>query len=563
MSIRIFEFLLILFVCLLSVLRADADVSVSVRVSGLMDVIYPFPEQTESPAEVKLTPQTNDDSEDVNEILTATASSVESHVPKIGQTIKFGRNVQDADSGNGSGLIEWQVLSISLSGNMLLISKTVPDELMAYGESVINDAADRDRALEWLNGEYYSRVFSEQEKDCFSDRVGLLSWNKYNYFLANGRFERAGIDPGEWYLRPVILLNMAKWPVIPVPEPTKILPDQVIPTNTIPFPDKPEDGKSGSSSVLPILLVLICAVVASSGVLVFISTRGKRKKNNKGRRSEHGFGFTWDTVSVTDSNTAILGKNGFYHCAGCIGQGKRSYQEDSLWYSQSASLGSAVCAVISDGMGGMENGAESSAIAIDAFKTNVQNIRTDQDIPSALWQISNTANDAVFTRNSEKGMNGGSTLICVFITENMLYWISVGDSRIFLARDGMLASVNQEHELEAQLYNRLADGDLELGDIRETQYKELRKLTSNLGRRTIPLIDQNFIPYRLAKGDKLLLCSDGVSDTLSENELLSCLKDPDPDVNCDRISSMIKAKDKKGQDNFSAIVVSVRTENGK
>ena len=221
-------------------------------------------------------------------------------------------------------------------------------------------------------------------------------------------------------------------------------------------------------------------------------------------------------------------------------------------------------AIIADGMGGMENGAESSKIAIEVFKTQAdpraQQMRNEKNIPATLWKICKAANEAVYSNNTAKKMEGGTTLVCVYVIQNRLYWISVGDSRIYLCREGMLAAINEEHELETRMYNRMLNGDLELIDIRDMQNRELRKLTSNLGRKSIPLIDPNFIPYQLRRGDRLLLCSDGVSGTLSESEIISCLRDPDPDVCCRKIKSMVEGKDKRGQDNYTAIVVYIGTE---
>lgn len=298
-----------------------------------------------------------------------------------------------------------------------------------------------------------------------------------------------------------------------------------------------------------IILVGICAAAIAAGAAVLIF--GRNKKHD---RKDTGRGV---------SATSIIYKEGIYLFGSCLGQGKRDYQEDSLWYTEDQDPEKPVIAVIADGMGGMENGAESSAKAVEKFRTRAMRIDNDQDIPVKLWRICNSVNDDVYAQNSMKNMNGGSTLVAVLIKHNQLYWISAGDSRIYLYRDGMLADINEEHELENSLYSQMLDGEIDLIDIRETPNRELRKLTSNLGRVNVPLIDQNLIPYKLHKGDKILLCSDGVSGTLSEKEIASCLESRDPESNCDRIAAMVEDKEKRGQDNYSAIVVYCATEDGK
>lgn len=323
------------------------------------------------------------------------------------------------------------------------------------------------------------------------------------------------------------------------------------PTELAPVPPPVEDKR-------PWIFILIglTAVIFITLFLFLFARKGKRRRGKYVRKSDRSLD------NELTSHTIALMHNGAYQFGSCIGQGKRDYQEDALWFTESFNPGDPVCAVIADGMGGMENGRESSLLAASIVSSGIKSIRTDKDIPSKLWQICNAANDEVFKMNSERGLNGGSTLICAFINKNQLYWISVGDSRIFLYRNGLLSSVNEEHELEMQMYSELLDGEIRLIEIRNTPERELRKLTSNIGRDSIPLIDQNFIPYQLHKGDKLLLCSDGISGTLNESDLLYCLEDSDPEVNCDKLVQLVETRNKRGQDNYSAVVIHCLTEDG-
>ncbi len=304
-------------------------------------------------------------------------------------------------------------------------------------------------------------------------------------------------------------------------------------------------------------VILMLGAIAAGGALA-LAFRGKKPKNMS-KTTENP-----DTEPDTDTERTVrIKKDGPYECAACIGQGKRSYQEDSLWYSSRSGAGKPVCAIVADGMGGMDNGAESSSIAKEFFKIHIRSLETDRDIPSKLWEISSIINSEVYTANTKKNMNGGTTLVCAYIINNMFYWISIGDSRIYLYRDGMLAAVNEEHELETRLYDMYLDGKISMNELRMIPERELRKLTSHVGRSAVTLIDQNYVPYKLNKGDKIILCSDGVSGTLSEEDLLFCLQDPDPEADCRQIREMIEEKDRRGQDNYAAVVISCRTEDGK
>lgn len=338
------------------------------------------------------------------------------------------------------------------------------------------------------------------------------------------------------------------------------------------------------------ILIAVCVMVAAAAVLLFISLhRKKPAKPSAGGRAAAGrdvprsmptpapiaadpetpaggMTITTDAVPLDSTaatvTTAVISRSGPYIAAGCIGQGKRDYQEDSYWIYPESRVGMPFCAVVADGMGGMENGAESSTRAVEKVKAVFPQIKPDKDIPSRLWELSSAVNSEVYTVNTMKSMNGGCTFICVYIYLNRLFWISIGDSRIYLIRDGILNAVNEEHELESRLYAKVLDGDISLEDVRDIAERELRKLTSNIGRETIPLIDQNFIPYKLRQGDKLLLCSDGVSGTLSDAEILECMNSSSPEICTEQIAEMIEMKNKRGQDNYSAVVIYCATEEG-
>ncbi len=594
MNKRVCKYLISILISLCAILPAAAEtVPAGVQDRFQADVVYPDAEKW-MPVfdEDKLPPDPGKNTE-----------------LKLGDTIILGSYEQDNDPENGAEPVEWQIFYISHDGlSIEAICKIVPNEL----KDLEGRAAEK-----WLENDFFDSVFDESVRSGFREQttpeISLLEEKQFRYL--ESRFKKYGIDTAQWELRPVIRLDTNLYQMIsgglnfpPVPsvtpggtisvteepsgtpsgtvsetqEPNVNETQNISSTQSAEIEETPEvamtkenpgvketkvpDIKDDDSGFKPVFLVVLCVVAAAACVGVPLMGRRKMgkdtvsKKDLPDKREPKPVPVP---AADTGSETVVLERSRIYLCSGCKGQGKRDYQEDSLWYSSSASRGAPICAVVVDGMGGMDNGAESSEIAISVFEKHFSSIRTDQDIPSKLWKISKEANDIIYQTNSAKDMNGGSTLISVFIADDLLYWISIGDSRIYLFRDGILAPINEEHELENRMYNGMLNGDIELIDVREMPNRELRKLTSNLGRSSIPLIDQNFIPYRLKYGDKLLLCSDGVSGTLSEKELINCLEDPDTDKNCDLIAQMVMAKGKKGQDNYSAIVVAVAEETRK
>ncbi len=523
---------------------------------------------------------------------------------KTGGVISFGRFVPAGESGPKP--LEWRIAGGDSKRE--LISKNALIE-------VEYDDSDREQMesalLEWLNTAFLNQAFSGEELSClcvkhecndneyeekYRDSYAVpvycdgnskyslpVQWRlKYSPSAGiipadtDGAVENVTADTRHVPVRLKICLDLDKYaePGSIFPYTTDI-PEQA--PGTTAEPTQPATSFEPAPTQIPptpptptnwilwvVLGVLLCALGAAVGILLKRNLAARKQQKKRKRvtkipgRTVNGY-----VMNPSDRKDDVRATAVSYRCADVIGQGKRDYQEDALWYSAASSTGHPICAVIADGMGGMDNGAESSLLAIETIKSYIFQICPDKAIYQQLSEISKAANNAVYNNNSSKDMNGGSTLVMVFINNNNLYWLSIGDSRIYLYRDGMLAAVNEEHELENRMYNGFLKGEIDLQDIREMQDRELRKLTSNLGRRTIPLIDQNFLPYRLHKGDKLLLCSDGVSGTLKDSELLNCLNDANPGTCCQKIAAAVEAKGKKGQDNYSAIVVSIETEDGK
>ncbi len=467
----------------------------------------------------------------------------------IGDIFPLGFYEQNDNADDGPEPINWQILSVKRGKPVELICTFVPEEIKNA-----EPATDANHQIDL----FIQKAFRDDEQRlCILDK-GLLDKDQFKRY--ENRFEQYDISTEDWNLRPVILVDMEKFHQLQMTEKIEALTPTVTMTpvpDPTPIPPSPIIKKSWI-----LLFVFVLLLIAVGLGVSLISKNQKRKKNVKHKKDLFDLDQTINLPKPEEdrpvnSKIDTDSKKFVYACSGCKGQGKRDYQEDSLWYKSFSSPEGVMCGVIADGMGGMDNGAESSKIAISVFESCASQIHPGKDIPSQLYDICKTANKAIYETNSTKDMNGGATLVCVFVINNLLYWISIGDSRIFLYRDGMLASVNEEHELENRMYNGLMCGDVDLNDIREMKEHELRKLTSNLGRSSIPMVDQNFISYQLQKGDKILLCSDGVSGTLNENEISDCLKDPNPDVNCDKIVEMIELKDKKRQDNFSAVVITV------
>ena len=142
-----------------------------------------------------------------------------------------------------------------------------------------------------------------------------------------------------------------------------------------------------------------------------------------------------------------------------------------------------------------------------------------QAAPSYLYQQTIDWMDRAV---AEQTAGGGSTIVSVWARGDGLYWLSIGDSGLFLLRGGRLRRLVPEHNYAAFLNQRL-----EKGEISQLFYdREIRRgraLTSYLGMNGIGLYEQ---PMAIERGDVILLCSDGLMQALSTQTLEELLSQP-------------------------------------
>ncbi|MGN0465769.1 MAG: PP2C family protein-serine/threonine phosphatase [Lachnospiraceae bacterium] len=203
--------------------------------------------------------------------------------------------------------------------------------------------------------------------------------------------------------------------------------------------------------------------------------------------------------------------------------GSRDYQQDSLEYRlrEDEFLG-AVC----DGMGGMSGGELASQLAIKILMEQFDNAPYPiSNIPLFLYQAAKKMDLAVADLEDETGkpIQGGTTVVAVYIYKNKLYYMSVGDSKIYLIRNKKMVSITREHNYKLVLDQSLREKAISIEEYEE-EIKRGEALISYLGMGNIKLIDINQNPFSLQKGDMVLLCSDGLYKSFSDREIQDILE---------------------------------------
>ena len=240
------------------------------------------------------------------------------------------------------------------------------------------------------------------------------------------------------------------------------------------------------------------------------------------------------------------------HCAGRTDIGRcRSRNEDALIIDTERGL-FAVC----DGMGGHAAGDVAAAIAVETITRSVsQSIEggaaAPVDMPSVIHHAVASAAQAVHDKaqgdDSLAGM--GCTATAIIITDGQVAMAHVGDSRLYLLRDGHAYQLSSDHTMAAQL---VAMGTIEAGA--ERHHRLAHVLTRAIGPQPNVEIDHRVFPINA--GDQLVLCSDGLGDYIPSPDWLATEIATTPvEYVPDQLVSFANASG--GRDNVTVIAIDI------
>ncbi len=240
-------------------------------------------------------------------------------------------------------------------------------------------------------------------------------------------------------------------------------------------------------------------------------------------------------------------KIGVIHC-----QGARESQQDSYAVSsREVAATHGVLALVADGMGGLANGDQVSQAVISAMTDSFFNMGgTPEEI---LLGMTEMANQRVNQLLGPQGIKrGGSTLVAGLARSNRFFYVSIGDSRICLYRDGQLIQLNREHVYVHDLQLQALNGGGNLLDA--PNHQRAAGLTSYLGMGQLKYVDIPAQPVKIRGGDKFILMSDGVYNALKSRELSDYLEFTAEEA-AKKIEQAISDKAYPNQDNFTAVIL--------
>lgn len=229
----------------------------------------------------------------------------------------------------------------------------------------------------------------------------------------------------------------------------------------------------------------------------------------------------------------------------------RSHNEDCLDWD--AELG---VALIADGMGGHNAGEVASRLAVDSMMAALSNAGADLD-ESRLRAMVAEANQVIHEHALAQPDcdKMGTTLVMFCLQQERLFITHVGDSRAYRLRDGELQRLTDDHSLVRQL---LEDGAISTEAGCDSRYKNI--ITRALGARDA--YEPDIAEFDVAPDDVYVLCSDGLTDMVSDPEIREILADRKDRPDAAVTALVEQAKQAGGRDNISVIVavVAVNTD---
>ena len=203
-----------------------------------------------------------------------------------------------------------------------------------------------------------------------------------------------------------------------------------------------------------------------------------------------------------------------YDAATAISQGRRERQEDAVAADFPAGTGTGF-AVLADGMGGHAAGDIASRIVVTEVFSELKLQAGDpasleQAIGAVLHQAANGADACLgeYASHQPQARGMGATLLAPVLFRDRLYWISAGDSPLYLFRDGRLIRLNADHSMAAEFDGLVAEGRMDPAEA--ASHPDRHCVTSVLTGAGIPRIDCRSAPVRLQAGDIVLAASDGL-----------------------------------------------------
>ena len=235
-----------------------------------------------------------------------------------------------------------------------------------------------------------------------------------------------------------------------------------------------------------------------------------------------------------------------------VGKRRNTNQDFAATYVNKANV---TLALLADGMGGHRAGDVASRQAVSEIGTAWEQTELTDSEKTAQWLIQKiqAESQVIFQKGQEQELSGmGTTIIAVALLGDQFTIANVGDSRAYLLRNQVLTQITEDHSLVNEL--------VKSGQI--TAEMALNHPRKNVLTRSIGMpseVEVDVAIHFIADGDYLLLCSDGLTNMVSDEEITATIQET-PELE-EAVQSLIdQANERGGVDNITVLLIKVGGE---
>lgn len=228
----------------------------------------------------------------------------------------------------------------------------------------------------------------------------------------------------------------------------------------------------------------------------------------------------------------------------------RETNQDTFAYGEPFENG--YFAIICDGMGGQNGGNIASEMArekiVNALLRQLRKDLDEKSVRNILLSAFNAANQTIYQKalSNSKLSGMGTTAVASVILQDRLFVAHVGDSRAYLFASGIFTRLTRDHSVVEMLFNK--------GKISKDELKchpRKNEITRAVG--VLPEVSVDFTTESFRKGDKLLLCSDGLTGACDDEQISQILEGNDSARASERLITL--ANSYGGTDNITVVVI--------
>ena len=235
-----------------------------------------------------------------------------------------------------------------------------------------------------------------------------------------------------------------------------------------------------------------------------------------------------------------------------VGQ-KRTVNQDFVFTSETPVGNLPNLFVVADGMGGHKAGDFASSYAVEVLLSTIREDENSNPVKIIRAAIENANTQLLREASDNETMSGmGTTMVLVTIVGHYAYVANVGDSRLYLVDENKISQITKDHSLVEEMVRM---GEISRDDARNHPDKNIITRALGAGRD----VDVDFFDIRLTPGDILLLCSDGLSNMVPDEDIRQVILTSETLEEAGRrLVSM--ANDNGGRDNIAVVLVEPETK---